>query len=228
MSVFAQSLFELLLGWVKGSTRWGYQLFQDVQWQSGFHWLLSHWMIVVLLIMLLGVCIDFIVWMLRWKPHWVWASKIRKLFRKSTPSSFEEKSFNEGYQEPFFQEQRQGETTAIQQPTQYQNATQYPNQKWEQQPNPIAWQPTITQRPIESPQNRSVPANGYYEQAPRQYQAEQPQPSNRRQVRRNETTYTEQNASQQVMNRLVGEEKHFYSPVHPRNYQQQETHYEED
>lgn len=74
-SAFADALVQTLLGWL----RW----LADIAWSllqggSGFlRWFSSHW--VALLVGLIIAClfVDWLIWMLRWRPYWLWFRKKR-------------------------------------------------------------------------------------------------------------------------------------------------------
>ena len=74
-SAFADALVQTLLGWL----RW----LADIVWSllqgdSGLlRWFSSHW--VALLVGLIVAClfVDWLIWMLRWRPYWLWFRKKR-------------------------------------------------------------------------------------------------------------------------------------------------------
>ena len=78
---FADSLFRFLFGWAR-------TLLQRV-WRAAFSgglsgfftWLGDHWLVLTLGLCLAGTAVDFIVWMIRWRPYLVWRTKLRHFLR---------------------------------------------------------------------------------------------------------------------------------------------------
>jgi hypothetical protein len=49
--------------------------------QKWLQWVADNWMILVLFLSFCGVVLDYLVWFLRWRPYYVWASSIRRMRR---------------------------------------------------------------------------------------------------------------------------------------------------
>ena len=69
----------MMLGWLKSLARWVLGLF-DLAGLNAFspiEWLSRHWMSMLLFLLAAGVVIDLLVWLIRWRPYWVWFRKKR-------------------------------------------------------------------------------------------------------------------------------------------------------
>ena len=74
-SAFADALIQTLLGWLRWLADIAWSLLQD---GSGLlRWFSSHW--VALLVGMIVAClfVDWLIWMLRWRPYWLWFRKKR-------------------------------------------------------------------------------------------------------------------------------------------------------
>ena len=74
-SSFSESLISVLLSWLKGLAAWVLKLFNLAGGASPLEWLSEHWIPLLALLLIIGIAADFIVWMLRWRPYWVWFNK---------------------------------------------------------------------------------------------------------------------------------------------------------
>ncbi|MBR6524505.1 MAG: hypothetical protein IKT57_00880 [Clostridia bacterium] len=97
MNAFANTLFSLLLSWVKGLLQSVYGMFSSGNVGSFFVWLGDHWLGTVAFICVAGAAADLLVWLLRWRPDLVWRTKLRRLFRSS--GDMEARRFQKGYDE---------------------------------------------------------------------------------------------------------------------------------
>jgi len=73
------AVMNLMLGWLKGLANWVLSLF-DLAGSTGFSplaWLSEHWVGMLIVLLIAGVVIDLLVWLVRWRPHWVWFNKKR-------------------------------------------------------------------------------------------------------------------------------------------------------
>ena len=97
MNAFANTLFSLLLGWVKGLLQSVYGMFSGGKVSSFFVWLGDHWLGVVVVVCLAGAVADLIIWLLRWRPDLVWRTRLRHLFGHRTDMGT--RQFRKGYNE---------------------------------------------------------------------------------------------------------------------------------
>ena len=73
------AVMNIMLGWLKGVARWVLGIF-DLAGSSAFSplvWLADNWLALLIILMAIGVCMDMLVWLLRWRPYWVWFHKKR-------------------------------------------------------------------------------------------------------------------------------------------------------
>ena len=86
MNGFANSVLSLLLGWIRTliSNIWTVLNSED----GGFlyRFLSANWLTLVILICAAGIAVDVIVYFIRWRPHYVWQSRWRRL-RKKRPEA---------------------------------------------------------------------------------------------------------------------------------------------
>jgi len=99
MNSFANSLFSLLFGWARALIQQVWNSAVSGQYNGFFVWLGNHWVWLVLIICLACTAMDFLIWLVRWRPYLVWRSALRRLGRriqgKRTDSA---RRFAKGYQ----------------------------------------------------------------------------------------------------------------------------------
>ena len=75
---YANAVVNVMLGWLKGLANWVLKLFNLAG--SGGNpllWLSENWLKLLIVLLVTGVVIDWLVWMIRWRPYWVWFRKKR-------------------------------------------------------------------------------------------------------------------------------------------------------
>ena len=73
------AVMNIMLSWLKGVASWILGLF-DLAGSSGFSpltWLSENWLPMLIVLLVAGVVIDLLVWLVRWRPHWIWFNKKR-------------------------------------------------------------------------------------------------------------------------------------------------------
>lgn len=78
-SAYANSTINNMLGWMKGFAGWVLKLF-NLAGSGGLSplgWLADNWLRLLVVLLLAGIVIDWLVWLLRWRPYWVWFRKKR-------------------------------------------------------------------------------------------------------------------------------------------------------
>ena len=77
MNVFADRLFSLLLGWTGTLFNGLWNLFTN---NSGgmSDFLRRFWLPLIVILLIFGTMADYIIWFIRWRPHYVWRSWFRK------------------------------------------------------------------------------------------------------------------------------------------------------
>lgn len=75
---YANAVVNLMLGWLKALANWVLKLFNLAG--SGGNpllWLSENWLKLLIILLIIGVALDWLVWMIRWRPYWVWFRKKR-------------------------------------------------------------------------------------------------------------------------------------------------------
>ena len=74
---YSNAIVGTMLGWLKGLANWVLRLFNLAGGTSPLYWLAHNWLKLLIFFMILGVGMDFLVWLIRWRPYWVWFRKER-------------------------------------------------------------------------------------------------------------------------------------------------------
>lgn len=95
MNSFANSLFNLLMGWFKTLARSVWDHLSDLG--NTVKGLGENWVAAAVVLLLLGIAVDRAVWFFRWRPDKVWRTRLRKLYHRRNP---EPELPVEGYLDP--------------------------------------------------------------------------------------------------------------------------------
>ena len=76
---YSNAVVDLMLGWLKGFANWVLRLFNlaGSAGTSPLLWLSQNWMKLLIFFLALGVILDIVIWLIRWRPYWVWFRKER-------------------------------------------------------------------------------------------------------------------------------------------------------
>lgn len=74
---YTNAIVNAMLGWLKGLASWVLRLFNLSGGFSPLKFLADNWLQLLIFFLILGVVIDVLVWLIRWRPHWVWFRKKR-------------------------------------------------------------------------------------------------------------------------------------------------------
>lgn len=74
MGPFADTVFTVLLGWVRSTVQALWRLVTGADLSAWFDAVMDNWLTLVVLLCLAGVVIDLVVYLLRWQPYRVWRS----------------------------------------------------------------------------------------------------------------------------------------------------------
>jgi len=74
---YTNAIVNAMLGWLKGLASWVLRLFNLSGGFSPLKFLADNWLQLLVFFLILGVVIDLLVWLIRWRPHWVWFRKKR-------------------------------------------------------------------------------------------------------------------------------------------------------
>jgi len=75
---YSNAIVNVMLGWLKGLATWVLKLF-NLAGSGGnpLGWLSDNWLKLLIVLLLVGVAMDWLIWMVRWRPYWVWFKKKR-------------------------------------------------------------------------------------------------------------------------------------------------------
>ena len=79
ITAYSSAIVDTMLGWLKGFAIWVLRLFNlaGSVGTSPLLWLAHNWLFLLIVLMAIGVGADILVWLVRWRPHWVWFGKER-------------------------------------------------------------------------------------------------------------------------------------------------------
>ena len=79
ISGYSNAIVDLMLGWLKGLANWVLRLFNLAGSVSGspLLWLSHNWLKLLIFFLALGLILDGLIWLIRWRPYWVWFRKER-------------------------------------------------------------------------------------------------------------------------------------------------------
>ena len=82
---FIQNLIEALLSWIRLMSNWVWDFLQADMGGGFLGWFKGHWRSLALTLIIAGVIIDWLIWMIRWRPYWLWLRK-RQIIYEDVPS----------------------------------------------------------------------------------------------------------------------------------------------
>lgn len=74
---YTNAIVNAMLGWLKGLASWVLKLFNLSGGFSPLKFLADNWLQLLVILLAIGVVADLLVWLIRWRPHWVWFRKKR-------------------------------------------------------------------------------------------------------------------------------------------------------
>lgn len=79
ISGYSNAIVDVMLGWLKGLANWVLRLFNlaGSVTTSPLLWLSQNWLKLLIFFLALGLIVDGLVWLIRWRPYWVWFRKER-------------------------------------------------------------------------------------------------------------------------------------------------------
>lgn len=90
MGTLADSLFNLLMGWVRALVNAIWALFTTDH-TTLLEFLGKNWVLIVVVILAAGLAIDWLVWLIRWQPYHLWARRVRRFLRMPEPEQEEKR-----------------------------------------------------------------------------------------------------------------------------------------
>lgn len=74
-----------MLSWVRLFVNWFWSLFRTGAPSGLSKWFEGSWKGIVVLLVLVGVVVDWLVWMIRWRPYWLWFRKKQIIYEEEEP-----------------------------------------------------------------------------------------------------------------------------------------------
>ena len=74
---YSNAVVNAMLGWLKGLASWVLKLFNLSGGFSPLKFLAENWLQLLIVLLVIGVTLDVLIWLIRWRPHWVWFKKRR-------------------------------------------------------------------------------------------------------------------------------------------------------
>ena len=76
---YSNAIVDVMLGWLKGLANWVLRLFNlaGSARTSPLLWLSQNWLKLLVFFLIIGVGLDIVIWLIRWRPYWVWFRKER-------------------------------------------------------------------------------------------------------------------------------------------------------
>jgi len=99
MNSFANSMFTALFGWARGLIQRVWSAAVSGEYSGAVAWLGEHWVLLALVLALAGTAVDFIVWLVRWRPYLAWRTSARRFSRLLREGGSEGRRFKKGYDE---------------------------------------------------------------------------------------------------------------------------------
>ena len=159
---YSNIIVNVLLGWLKGLANWVLKLFNLAgSGGSPLLWLSQNWLKLLILLMVVGVAMDWLVWMIRWRPYWVWFRKKRIIVNDERFLSEEELS-EDDRDDPL--EQRYVVPSTVVKHREKQSAAQRPRVRRTAQ-NAARRRPStmVTRKTAQRPAQNAEPADDLFE-----------------------------------------------------------------
>lgn len=98
---YSNAIVDLMLGWLKGLANWVLRLFNLAGSVGGspLLWLSQNWLKLLVFFLILGLVLDRLVWLIRWRPYWVWFRKERIIVNDDKFFAHENLEFDEDWDE---------------------------------------------------------------------------------------------------------------------------------
>lgn len=71
---YSNTIVSGMLSWLRGIANWGINLFNlsGTNSLALLNWFSEHWVGLLITMIVIGLAIDWLVWIIRWRPYWVW------------------------------------------------------------------------------------------------------------------------------------------------------------
>lgn len=99
MGTLADSLFNVLMSWVRALVNSIWALFTTDH-MTLLEFLGKNWVMLVVIMLAAGLVIDWLVWLVRWKPYHLWARRVRRFLHLPSPEEEERKQRKKAKRQP--------------------------------------------------------------------------------------------------------------------------------
>ena len=76
---FADTMLSVLLGWVRAVVDWVWKLIEAPGNSGLLVWFGKNWWFIALVIIVGGLVVDWCIWLIRWQPYHIWATRLRRV-----------------------------------------------------------------------------------------------------------------------------------------------------
>ena len=76
-----------MLSWMRWLTSWFWNIVNSDGISGGgfLQWFSNNWLSLAIFLIIIGAIADWIIWMIRWRPHWLWLRK-RQIIYEEVPA----------------------------------------------------------------------------------------------------------------------------------------------
>lgn len=92
MSGIGEFAYTLLLGWMRALVDWFWSIFSGTGNTGAWNWFLSNWKIWLVVLLVGGLVVDWLTWVVRWRPYRLLTSR----FRRAPAAGVEETAWDAG------------------------------------------------------------------------------------------------------------------------------------
>ena len=87
-------------------TGWVWDFFQADRSEGFLAWFSDHWVKLAFILIILGAVADWLIWMIRWRPYWLWLRKRQIIYeeapaRRRTPARKKRAGEKAAFYDPF-------------------------------------------------------------------------------------------------------------------------------
>ena len=242
MGSFANTLFTIMLGWIQAAASAIWSAFTTENGGSFLQWIGRNWFILAVILCVIGMVMDFSIYLLRWRPVRVWKSFFRRL--RHGKEEAEEPEQTVETPAPAGRLFRNEEEPARQSDSLPLTAEAEPEDfsRWSQEePEPIPEPETMQKRPIITGAGYTVPADSPYRRPtepieaakpdgtkPEEGEANKPEIMTQKKRRRRLVVGELFNDPEEELwqyekpQQLIDKDKAYHQPVYPRNWKTDE------
>lgn len=242
MGSFANTLFTIMLGWIQAAASAIWSAFTTENGGSFLQWIGRNWIILAVILCVIGMVIDFSIYLLRWRPVRVWKSFFRRLRHGKEEAEEPEQTvetpapagrFFKNEDEPA----RQSDSIPLTAEAEPEDFSRWVQEEPESIPEPE----TMQKRPIITGAGYTVPADSPYRRPAAEAPAEPiieerrtDEPENRPEIMTQRkrkrrlivgdlfTDPEEELYQYERPQQLIDKDKAYFQPVYPRNWKKDE------